>query len=242
MGTQQENGNQGVREIPKWAGRYSRNRTLSIVVSQAIFIYGALMFGGLSYLTGLAYVHGHRTLAALGVLLLSAWSAFWLWFSFVGGRRMIPKIASWLYRGEGQVLPDQSGFVIRGPRLTWVGAVFAFCILAQVGLGLLGFLPIRLLQPVSAIYVVPFLLYLGWALRDRGSPFMFLWPVLYGAHAILLLFGVMPSLGPMLDMFVPTVGYGLLAALAGHIYSRLALRKLRSLTSEPPPPGVSVDG
>jgi len=242
MGTQQEDGNQGVREIPKWAGRYSRNRTLSIVVSQMVFVYGALMFGGLSYLTGLAYVHGHRPLAALGLLLLSVWSTFWLWFSFIGGRRMIPKIASWLYRGEGQVLPDQSGFVIRGPKPTWVGFVFAFCILASVGLGFLGYIPTRLMQPVSAVYVVPFMLYLGWAQRGSGSPFMLIWPVLYGAHAILLALGVIPGLGPMLDMFVPTIGYGLVAALAGHVYSRIALRKLRSLASDTPQSGASDDG
>lgn len=232
MGTQQENGNQGVRDIPKWAGRYSRNRTLSFIAFQVIFILGALMFGGLSFLTATAYLFGHRTLAAWGVLSLSAWTVFWVWFSLRGARQMLPKVTAWLYRGEGQVAPDQSVFVARGPKPTWVAYVFGFCILASVGLGFLGFIPTRLMQPVSAIYVVPFMLYLGWTQRRSGSPFMFLWPVLYGSHAMLLALGVIRSLGPMLDMFLPTVGYGLVAGLAGHVYSRIALRKLRSLASE----------
>jgi len=48
--------------------------------------------------------------------------------------------------------------------------------------------------------------------------------------------GVPISRGPLFDMLVPTIGYGLLAGLAGHIYSRFALRGLRSLTSSGPEP------
>jgi len=111
--------------------------------------------------------------------------------------------------------------------------VFVFCALASVGLGLLGLYPIRLMQPISALYLVPFLCYLGLKLRRVGSPFMFLWPGLYAVHAVLLVTGVPIGMGPMLDMFVPTVGYGLVAALSGHIYNRVALRRLRRLAAGP---------
>jgi hypothetical protein len=242
MGMQDGNDKRDVREIPKWARRYSQNRTLSSIVFQVIFIFGASMFGGLSYLTGLAYVRDQRTLAAAGVLALSAWTVFWVWFSLRGARRMLPKITTWLYRGEGQVSPDQSASLVSDPKPTWAVFVFGFCVLASVGLGLLGFIPVRLMQPVSAVYVVPFMLYLGWTQRTSGSPFMLAWPLLYGIHAILLALGILPSLGPMLDMFVPTVGYGLIAGLAGHIYSRIALRRLRSLSSDSPQSGAAVDG
>lgn len=226
----------GVRDIPRWAQRYARNRTLAFVVSQLVFIAGAVMFGGLSYLTGLAYVREERTLAALGVLALAAWTAFWLWFCFVGGARIMGSMAEWLYRREGQVSPEQPLGLSNGRGTAWAAFVFMFCVIASVGLGLLGHIPERLMQPISAIYVVPFMLYLGWKLRETSSPFMLLWPLFYAIHAILIAVGVPISRGPAFDMWFPIVGYGLVAGLSGHIYSRVALRVLRSLTSSSPKP------
>ena len=61
---------------------------------------------------------------------------------------------------------------------------------------------------------------------------MVLWPVLYALHAILIVAGA-PILftGEWvgLNMLIPTVGYGLLAALVGHLYSRFALHKVKRL-------------
>jgi hypothetical protein len=233
-----------VREIPKWAQRYARNRTLAFVVSQLIFIVAFPMFGGLAYLTGFAYMHGHRALAAAAVLALSGWTVFWIWFSFFSAEGLIGRVTKWLYRREGQVSPEQSLYLVHGRRPTWAAFVFVFCVIASVGLGLIGYIPERLMQPVSATYVVPFMLYLGWKLRETSSPFMLLWPLLYGIHAILIATGVPISRGPMFDMWFPLVGYGLGAGLAGHIYSRIALRRLRSLASsrpEPPQPGAGLD-
>ncbi len=233
-----------VREIPKWARRYARNRTLSFVVFQLIFVAGAVMFGGLSYLTAWAYVHGNRVMAGASMLVLCAFAVWWLWFSFVGGARVMRRISERLYRGEGSVsvgLP--LGPEATRPPATLIGFVFMFCVLATVGLGLLGFLPSRYMQPISALYVVPFMLYLGLRQRPGGSPFMLLWPLLYGIHAILIAAGVPISRGPVFDMFFPVVGYGLAAGLAGHICSRIALRRLRSLSSSPESPqaGAGID-
>jgi hypothetical protein len=227
-----------VREIPKWAQRYAQNRTLPLVVFLGIFVFGFCMFGGLSYLTGWAYVHGNRVMAGASMLVLCAFAVWWLWFSFVGGARIMRQISERLYRGEGSVsvgLP--LGPEATRPPPTFIGFVFMFCVLASVGLGLLGFLPIRYMQPISALYVVPFMLYLG-MMRQRpgGSPFMCLWPALYGIHAILDVAGVpIRFWGEMraLDVFVPMIGYGLMAALAGHIYSRIALGRLRVLAASP---------
>ena len=80
------------------------------------------------------------------------------------------------------------------------------------------------------------LLYLSYRLRKVSSPFMLLWPVLYGLHAILLAAGAPIYFGgnlEILNMLVPTAGYGLLSAVAGHIYSRFALRNLRRLAAGP---------
>ena len=74
---------------------------------------------------------------------------------------------------------------------------------------------------------------------------MMLWPTLYAIHAILLVAGAPIYFGgkwEALNMFVPVVGYGVLAALAGHIYSRIALRRLRTLATSPETPDQSIEG
>jgi len=233
MAPQSSERDDDVREIPKWAQRYAQNRTLPLVVFFGIFIFGSCMFGGLSLLTVLAYVLGQRTLAAVGVLALLGWTAFWIWFSFFGAARLMGHMAKWLYRREGQVSPEQPLGLVQGRSAMWVAFAFAFCVLASVVLDFLGYIPERLMQPISAIYIVPFMLYLGWTLRETSSPFMMLWPLLYGIHAILITAGVPISRGPMFDMFFPIVGYGLVAGLAGHLYSRFALRRLRALGASP---------
>jgi len=222
-----------VREIPKWARRYAQNRTLPVVVGIVIFVLGSCVFGGLSLLTAWAYVVDKRVLATASMLVLCGFAVWWVWYSFIGCARIIRGISERLYQGDGGVTVGACAGVedSRGPLL--VGFVFMFCILASIGLGLLGFLPIRYMQPISALYVVPFLCYLGLKMRRIGSPFMFLWPGLYAIHAVLLVTGVPIGMGPMLDMFVPTIGYGLIATLAGHIYSRVALRRLRRLAASP---------
>ena len=64
---------------------------------------------------------------------------------------------------------------------------------------------------------------------------MLLWPGLLVVHALLALAGVRPfSAEPgIVTILVPTVGYGAIAALASHMYSRVALRRLRSLAHGP---------
>jgi hypothetical protein len=108
--------------------------------------------------------------------------------------------------------------------------VAGFCALAHAELAILGVLPIEYVQPISAAYMVPLVVYYGVRHRPTPeSPIVFLWPALYGVHAILVVAGVPTRFWgniPALDVFVPLVGYGLVAALAGHIYSRVALRRL----------------
>lgn len=234
----------GVREIPKWAQRYAQNRTLTLVVLLGISVFSCCVFAGGAFFILLAYVLGQRTLAAVGVLALSGWTAFWIWFSFFGAARFTGHMAKWLYRGEGHVSPQQPLGLVHGRNATWAAVVLILCVEASVVLGFLGYIPERLMQPVSAIYLVPFMLYLGWKQRETSSPFMFLWPALYAIHAVLIAAGVPISRGPVFDMLFPVFGYGLVAGFSGHIYSRIALRRLRSLTSfgpEPPQAGAGLD-
>jgi len=86
------------------------------------------------------------------------------------------------------------------------------------------------MQPISAIYCVPFLVFLAYILRGEASPLMMLWPALYALHAILIVAGapiVFAGRWNGLNMLIPGAGYGLLVGLLGHVYSRFALRRLR---------------
>jgi len=223
----------GVREIPKWARRYAQNRTLAVVVAHLIFLTGGLAFAGLGYLTVRAVMHGAKAQAAGCVVVLSGLTVLWAWFT-IAGQGAMQKVSAALYRGEGEVSggPWLWGEGERPPR----GAVMtlAFCSLAQAGLGLIGALPAHYAQPVSALYAVPIMIWIGVTRApEPKTALMFLWPMLYGAHAVLMVAGAPISRGVAFDLLFPVVGYGLVAALGGHIYSRHARRRLRALAKTP---------
>ena len=142
-----------------------------------------------------------------------------------------------LYRKEGQVIlatPQKT----KKERLigSIVGLLFGACVLISVTLGVLGFIPIEYMQPVSAIYVVPFIIAIGIWQRPAVNPAGFLawlWPGLYAIHAILVVAGVPIQFGKpwiFLNILIPIAGYGILCGLIGHIYSRYALKKLKDVT------------
>jgi len=227
-------GNRGVipdvREIPKWARRYAQTRAMPVVIGLAFF---ALFFGGFS-LAGLlarqAWATGRTlpvVLAAGGMLMLvTALVAF-----CTRGHRLVEAIAQRYYQGEGSVSVGMEAAC--GPR--WlgglVGALFAACVVGSIALGMVGWIPPQLMQPVSALYCVPFIVFLALRQRQRTGLLPLLWPALYLVHALLVVSGALPNAGswPQAHMFIATLGYGLLSALAGHACNRLALHRLRRL-------------
>lgn len=221
-----------LRDIPKWAGRYAQNRTLRIVVALGIVLAGAGVFLGLGYLSAWTFRSENRLLIWASLAALWAFVGWWLWFSFVGAARLIPRITQRLYRADGSVsmggAPDTE--LPQVPNLA-ICVLLLFAV-AHMFLTQRGALPERYLQPISVLYAVPFMLWVGLKLRPSPrSPFMFLWPALFVIHGVSIVAGVPISRGIAFDIFVPTVGYGLIAALAGHIYSRVALRRLRALAA-----------
>jgi hypothetical protein len=219
-----------VREIPKWARRYAQNRTLRILVLSGILIAGAVVFVALGRFGGRAFRSNDGPMIWASLAAIWVFAGGWLWFALVGAPRLIPRITRRLYRGEGSIFtggaPDTE--LPRVPNL----AIGLLILLATVHILLIqrGVLPERYFQPVSALYVSPFMLWVGLSLRPQPrSSFMCLWPVLYVVHGVLIVAGAPISRGLAFDIFAPAVGYGFLAALAGHLYSRLALRRLRSL-------------
>lgn len=152
-----------------------------------------------------------------------------------GGRQQADpnEISKWtqrIYAKEGNVTLPPHGHVL--PR--WViavgGTAFGLCVAGAVVSGIVFSWPIKYMQPISAIYTVPFIVFVGYTHKSEGSPFMILWPALYALHAILIVAGapiVFAGKWTGLNMLVPIAGYGLLAGLLGHAYSRFALRRLR---------------
>ena len=86
------------------------------------------------------------------------------------------------------------------------------------------------MQPISAAYMVPFLVFLWWWQRPHRSTLTLLWPILFALHAILIVSGapiVFAGRYEPLNMYLPVFGYGALSAWAGHLFNRLALRRLQ---------------
>ena len=240
---------QGIRDIPTWARRYAQNRTLAVVVTLILFLGGFLAIHGVSYLLGRAYRAGDQPLSAVLLVLLGAVLILVVWFISRGGAATMRRITEGaLYRSEGtaRIGPSPAGAARPASSQACLeGLLFVFCVIAAVRMGLIGFLPGRDVHAASPLYVVPFIFYLWARLRWVWSPFMLLWPVLYGLHAILLVAGVPIHFGGRyegLNMLVPMVGYGLVAAVAGHIYSRIALRRLRRLAASPDVPANTEGG
>jgi len=224
---------QSVRDIPKWAGRYARHRTLEPLVFMVAFILLWAAIALPSYWGGVAYRNGNMYVFAVclaGVLLAMA-TVIWLAIPKWGGR-WLHGFTMGLYGKEGvagkQSFPDSI-------KPTWrdraVSALFGACILGSVFLGMRGYLPQEHMLPISAIYCVPYLVYLN--LRFRRGLLGFVWPLLYALHAILMIAGApIRFTGPLdgLNMLIPVAGYGLLCAFIGHLYSRHALKKLKKLS------------
>jgi len=222
-----------LKEIPKWTRRYAQNRTVPFLVSMAIFL---LLFTTIcvpSYLAGKA--NQSANVPALWIcifVLVLAYVALIVFCIPKWGSKLIERISRRLYGKEGVItLAPQ----IRTKKHKWLGLVvalvFACCVVGSVQLGERGYIPIEYMQPVSALYVVPFLVFLTIWQRPVVGPLSLLWPTLYAFHAILIVAGV-PILfhkpWTALNMLIPIAGYGILCGLLGHVYSRYALKKLKT--------------
>lgn len=221
------------KEIAGLTRTYAQNRSLGVVV--ALLVFAALSAGisTLSYAGGVAYRDGNQVLLGTCMAALVPVLAAVVYISIPkwGGRRL-EALTGRLY-SEGNVsiaVPKQKG---RKRIAMVIGIVFVCCVLGSVLLGFFGQLSPKYLQPVSAIYVVPFLVGLTILMRPAVSYVSLLWPILYGLHAILIVTGVpiaFTGRWESLNVVVPMVGYGVVAALAGHACNRHAFFKLKQLT------------
>ena len=228
---------QDVRSIPKLTQAYARNRSLGVVVSLLVFlmIFGAI--SGASHLAGEAYRSGNMLVLWLSIatLIPALTATVYLAVPRWGGR-LQDQLARRLYAKEGNVA--FAGPTGRTKRLAlMLGGFLGICIVSSVVLSFAFEIPTMYLQPISSLYVVPFLVGLWFLMRPTVGSAALLWPLLYALHAILILAGapiVFVSPWDWLNMVIPTVGYGMLSGFVGHFYSRVALRRLKTLTQVGP--------
>ncbi len=225
-----------LKEIPKWTRRYTENRTLPFLINMMIFLLFSAAIALASYFGGRAYWSGNVLLLWICILSLMIVISALIFFSVPKwGGRVVKKLNLQLYRKEGQVtLPAPEKTKRQQTAARVAGLLFAACILISVILGVLGYIPIKYMQPVSAIYTVPFIISIGIWQQPAVNPAGFLawlWPTLYSIHAILIVAGVPIHFDRpwiFLNMLIPIAGYGILCGLIGHIYSRYALKKLKA--------------
>jgi len=220
------------REIPKWARRYAQSRTLPFLFYMAVFIVMCVAIGGSSLLAGIAFMLGHWIAFGFCLALLLAAIVVNIWLSIPSkGAQWMRRAGERLYGDEGVTSLEPANKGREWKRLSWiVGGVFVCCVVGSVVAGVLGAYPRNYMQPVSALYSVPFLLIIYFLQRPMGSPIMLLWPFLFALHAVLVVAGApiqFHGAWEGLNMLIPVAGYGTVTGLAGHVYNRYALRRLR---------------
>ena len=224
-------------EISRWARTYAQNRSLGVVVFMVIFVALCAALAGPSYLAGQAYRAGNMPLLwASGAVIALAVGAVLCLSTPKWGGKLQDRIVRRLYAREGNVAFSAPG----ERRKFWavvLGGCFGTCIIASVAADFILSIPSKYMQPISALYVVPFLIGLWFVMRPMAGYPALLWPVLYAMHAILIVAGApIVFTGPWegLNMLIPIAGYGMLSGFAGHLYSRYALGRLRKLTQDNP--------
>ena len=223
-----------LQEISRLAELYARHRTAGPFFIWSVIVVGMFVGIRLGIYLVRPYVQDHSEAIiglVLGVTVLLF--AVTLFFSInrLGGR-LLQRWGHKLFDQDGQVRERSLPSLI--PKWVFVLAVtsFGICLAGSVILGRMGYLPEKYMQPISAIYAVPFLIVLGlWRRTPVTSPVMWLWPVLYSVHAILVATGapLFRSIDGGTHMFIATFGYGALIGLLAYVHSRLTMRKLKKL-------------
>jgi len=227
-----------LKEIPKWTRKYAQNRTLSLYVQIVIIVLISMVIAAPSYLAGAAFIKGNMTVLRVCIVVLFAILvfAFIICVSKFGGviiRRWLDRL---IYDHEGTASMPEPKLTKKKKWLEFVFlAVFIICIIGTIYFGMKGHLSFKYIQPVTALYFVPFRVYEYFLRRSRFGPLVLICPILYTIHAILIIAGVPIYFtgdfcfnGIIWNMFLPAVGYTFLAHVIAHLYSRYALKKLKT--------------
>jgi len=239
------------RQIVRWARRYAQSRTISFLVQWVFIVIMVMCIGIAASLTQMAHQQGKTVTFTLSVIFMLIAAVALVWFSMSRwSGELVFSITNWLYGREGYV--SYSGPGQEKPLPLWLtglgGGLLAYHLVGALLISF-NYISIKYMQPWSAAYMTPYLILM--VVYQKLGFWAWLWPVLYGLHAIGLMLGLPIRFGielELLNIVAPIFGYGLIAILTGHLYSRYALWKLKSLTrgtipgydDEVPPDGADA--
>lgn len=237
-----------LKEIPKLTRKYAQNRTLTIIVLMAMTMLFSIVFAGLiSFPVGLAsagFRKGNMVLGYVGiaasVVVFVAMSIFLvITLKKFGGKNrgtLDQLIDKWTYGKEGTVAVSKPKSSKKKICLEIIMSATGFILFyGSWILTVHGYVTYKYLQPVSALYVIPYTV-CGWYFfqSPRMGPIYLLHPIFYAIHAILIVSGVPMFFTTdsfcMLSMVLPGIGYMFLAFAISYIYSRYALKKLKGIS------------
>ena len=202
-----------LKEIPKWARRYAQSRTVPMIV---FFLFPFVLMG-MGFLGVYCFLKG---VFILGVIVMVLSVAAFIYFMIAYDRY---EARYFVKSGIPQIQGIQQ---IR----KYLPIPLIACVVVSVILEHRGVFPAHLRQPVSALFVCPLLIFANWRFV-KGGFIGYLWAGLYGVWAIAILFEV-----PILTFSGRWAGHelvavpvtGLITALVALIYSRYALKKLKT--------------
>ncbi len=244
----QDQDTEKLKEIPKWTRKYAQNRTLTIIVLMAMIMLFSMFVAGLVGFSLALAVAGFRKgniilgcvgIAVLVAVLVATVKFIIIFLSKFGGKNrgfIDQLIEQRIYGKEGTAtvpVPKSSKKKICLEIVS--GVIFFICLFGSWHLAMEGYIAYKYLQPVSALYIVPFVV-CGWYFwkSPRMGPIYLLYPILYAVHAILIVAGVPIFFTTenfcIFSICLPMLGYGFLPFIIGHIYSRYALKKLKGIT------------
>jgi len=242
----QDQNTEKLKEIPKWTRKYAQNRTLTILVLMAMLMLFSMSAAGLLgfalAFVSAAFRKGNIISGCVGIAFLVAALAAILIVLIIsikkfGGknRGLIDQLIDQrLYGKEGAVsmsMPKSSKKKICLEIV--LAVVFFICFFGSWHLAIKGYIAYKYLQPVSVLYIVPYVV-CGWYFwqSPRMGPIYLLYPILYSIHAILIVAGVPIFFTTenfcIFSICLPAIGYGFLPFIIGHSYSRYALKKLKA--------------
>jgi hypothetical protein len=160
------------------------------------------------------------------------------WFTVPAwGGGQIYRISQWVYGEEGYAADLGGDAAENMTAAVWVyvaGIGLALWHLVGAVLIATRHLPLEYMQPFSALYMAPF--FVGMTVSQRLGFWAYIWPALYALHAGLICAGFPIRFTDVnleiFNMLLPVFGYGLVAILVGHVYSRYAFHRLKSLARQ----------
>ena len=242
----QDQNTEKLKEIPKWTRKYAQNRTLTILVlTVMITLFGMFVAALIGFPLALAvtgFWKGKMVLGCIGTAVLVAGLVaivkFYIFiFAKFGGKNkgLIDQIIDrWIYGQEGFASMPMPEITKKKKCIDiFVGIVYMVCLLGSMNFAMIGYIPVKYLLPLMALFVVPLNVYLYFMQRPRLGPILLICPILYTIHAILIIAGVpiffTGIFAVPLNMFLPII-YTFLTYMIGHLYSRYALKKLKGIT------------